>query len=146
MRTFTAGRTGDNETLATEPTLLDVLSVLQGISVALGGTTFDVVTGSGTVTLLPAASGALVASYTVPTGKKILITGVSAGGDGDGKFTLTVNGTDVWTGRNSWAQKNSESAVEIKASAGSIITFTAQNTSTFGNTNNYYGSWWGELT
>ena len=97
------------------------------------------------VTLTPSSTASIVATYTVPVGKKLLIKGTTVGGDGDGEFTLLVNSTVQLRVRNSWCEKTVTSPAEYLAVAGDSVDLKALNVSTHGNTNDYYGSWWGYL-
>ena len=117
---------------------------IDGDLVGLLGNEAITKTGSP-VSLAPTVSASIVATFTVPVGKRLLIKGTTVGADGDGEFTLLVNSTVQLRVRNSWAEKAVSSAIEYLAVAGDTIDLEALNVSTHGNTNDYYGSWWGYL-
>lgn len=83
-------------------------------------------------------------TYTVPTGKTLLIKGVSVSGMGDGLFQLQVNnGVLVWTGRTSWTQRTIPADVSFSVQAGDFVnmhlTSNAQSSSV------YHATIWGYL-
>lgn len=146
-RTFTAGRT-DQDALATEPTLLEVLAALQNIEIDIEQQANPViVSDNGEIGLAPAGSGQLGTPYTVPVGKKLRVKGITVWGDGDGLFYFDVNGGAYfpWLYSNSWSQKGTTVQIEHVLVAGDTVVIGVDNISTHGNSNGYFGSWWGYL-
>jgi hypothetical protein len=92
------------------------------------------------LSLVPAVE-TTVASYTVPALKKVRVKGVFYEGDADAMFTLYIDGTLEWQGRNAWTDRNTKAKMEYEALAGQDIELKVTN---LHNTNqNYSGGFYG---
>jgi len=90
---------------------------------------------------IAAGNTMVMATYTVPAGKILNVSGVYGEGIDDGIFMLYIDGIKVWQARNAWTDRNVQGYLLYDASAGQVVEFKIKNNkaATRAYTGGFYG-------
>jgi hypothetical protein len=66
-------------------------------------------------------------SFVVPNGRSCELKGVNCEGENDGLFILTVDGTEIWRGRNSWTNRTISANLMYATSSEQVVALSVTN-------------------